>query len=255
MEFKVDRKQVRTWVAKEPSVRATKIKKGCERTMAAKFPEFLKLKKEGRSIKKWWFVTTGREFLKNCHPDAKFLFSDKWFRVFCNHKRISLRQKTNASQKTPDQFVNAITKFHQKFLHERIRGKFQLKDIANMDQTPFPLALDDNRIYDTVGAKEIWVRSGQSVLDKRQCTVQLTVFGGGVCRLRPTLIFRGTGLRISKEEKSNWDKRVKVFFLEKTWCDQTIMKCWINEEWGNMFFNPTTPESSGKILCADVHRA
>ena len=33
------------------------------------------------------------------------------------------------------------------------------------------------------------------------------------------------------------------------------MKCRINEEWGNMFFNPATPESSGKILCADVHRA
>ena len=33
------------------------------------------------------------------------------------------------------------------------------------------------------------------------------------------------------------------------------MKCWTNEEWGNMFFNPATPESSGKILCADVHRA
>ena len=44
-------------------------------------------------------------------------------------------------------------------------------------------------------------------------------------------------------------------FQEKAWCDQTIMKCWINEEWGNIFFNPTTPESSGKILCADVHRA
>ena len=194
MEFKVDRNQVRTWVAKEPSIRATKIKKRCERGMTAKFPgmekhlhtEFLKLKKEGRSIKKWWFVSTGREFLKNCHPDAKMLFSDKWFRGFCNCKRISLRRKTNASQKTPDQFVNAITKFHQKLLRERIRGKFQLKDIANMDQTPLPFVLDDNRTYDTVGAKKIWVRSGQSGLDKRQCTVQLTVFGDGVCRLRPT---------------------------------------------------------------------
>ena len=263
LEFKVDRKQVRTWVAKEPSIRATKIKRRCERVMAAKFPdmekhlhtEFLKLKKEGRSVKKWWFVTTGREFLKNCHLDAKFLFSDKWFRGFCNRKRISLRRKTNASQKTPDQLVNAITKFHQKLLCERIRGKFQLKDIANMDQTPLPFVLDDSRTYDTVGAKEMLVRSGQSGLDKRQCTVHLTVFGDGVCRLRPTLIFRGKGLRISKEEKSNWDKRVKVFFQEKAWCDQTIMKCWINEEWGNMFFNPANPESSGKIVCADVHRA
>ena len=168
-------KQVRTWVAKEPSIRATKIKKRCERGMVAKFPdmekhlhaEFLKLKKEARSIKKWWFVTTGREFLKYCHADAKLLLSDKWFRGFCNHKRISLRRKTNASQKTLDQFVNGITKFHQKLLRERIRGKFQLKDIANMDQTPLPFVLDDSRTYDTVGAKEISVRSGQSDLDKR----------------------------------------------------------------------------------------
>ena len=111
LEFKVDRNQVRTWVAKEPSIRATKIKKRCEKGMAVKFPdmekhlqtEFLKLKKEGRSIKNWWLVATGRELLKYCHPDAKFLFSDKWFRGFCNRKRISLRRKTNASQKTPDQ--------------------------------------------------------------------------------------------------------------------------------------------------------
>ena len=65
---------------------------------------------------------------------------------------------------------------------------------------PLPFVLDDNRTYDTVGAKEIWVCSGQSGLDKRQCTVQLTVFGDGVCRLRPTLIFWGKGLRISREE-------------------------------------------------------
>ena len=107
-----------------------------------------------------------------------------------------------------------------------------------MDQTPLPLVLDDNRTYDTVGAKEIWVRSGQSGLDKRQCTVKLTVFGNGVCRLRPTLIFRGKCLRISKEEKSNWGKRIKVLFQEKAWCDQTIMKCWINEEWEICFLIP-----------------
>ena len=94
LELKGHHKQVCTFVAKEPSIRATKIKKRCERGSAAKFhdmekhlhTEFLKLKKEGRSIKKWWFVTTGLEVLKNCHPDPKFLFSDKWFRGFCIRK-------------------------------------------------------------------------------------------------------------------------------------------------------------------------
>ena len=33
------------------------------------------------------------------------------------------------------------------------------------------------------------------------------------------------------------------------------MKSWINGEWGNIFFNRKSPGSSGKILCADVHKA
>ena len=107
LEFKVDRKQVHTWVAKEPSIRATKIKKRCERGMAAKFPDmekhlhtkFIKLKKEGGSIKKWWFLTTGREFLKNCHPDAKFYSLTNGLEVFAtaneflfNGKQTRLRR-------------------------------------------------------------------------------------------------------------------------------------------------------------------
>ena len=59
---------------------------------------------------------------------------------------------------------------------------FKLKDIANMDQTPLPFVLNDGRTYDAVGSKEMWVRSG---LDKRQFTVQLTIFDDGLCRLRP----------------------------------------------------------------------
>ena len=52
LHFKVDQKQVRIWVAKKPSIRAwsynssmiraTNIKKRCERCMAAKFPHMEK---------------------------------------------------------------------------------------------------------------------------------------------------------------------------------------------------------------------
>ena len=107
LEFKVDRTQVRTWVAKEPSIRAAKLKKRCERGMAAKFPDmekhlhtkFLKLKKEGHSIKKWWFVTTRRKFLKTCHLDANFYSLTNGLEVFAtaneflfNGKQTRLRR-------------------------------------------------------------------------------------------------------------------------------------------------------------------
>ena len=33
-----------------------------------------------------------------------------------------------------------------------------------------------------------------------------------------------------------------------------MMKKWISEQWGNIFINPPTTGSTGKILAADVHR-
>ena len=55
------------------------------------------------------------------------------------------------------------------------------------------------------GVKEVWAQSGQSSLDKRQVTVQLTVFADGVDSVRPTVIFRGKGLRISAKEKQSYE--------------------------------------------------
>ena len=85
--------------------------------------------------------------------------------------------------------------------------------------------------------------------------VQLTVFADGVDRFRPTVIFRGKGLRISAKEKQSYDRRVKVMYQGKAWCDQEIMKEWISTEWANPFKNPIGQNSDGKILIADVHRA
>ena len=69
-----------------------------------------------------------------------------------------------------------------------------------MDQVllPFVILMDDGMTYEEKGAKEVWTQSGPSGLDKRQATVQLTVFADGVPRVRPTNNFKGTGKRILK---------------------------------------------------------
>ena len=102
-----------------------------------------------------------------------------------------------------------------------------------MDQTPLPFVLDDGKTYDKKGVKEVWVQSGQAGLDKRQATVQLAVFSDWVARVRPTVIFRGKGFRISAKEKQSYRRRVKVMYQEKAWCDQEIMKEWISTELAN----------------------
>ena len=84
--------------------------------------------------------------------------------------------------------------------------------------------LDKGKSYDKKGVKEVWTQSGQSGLDKRQVTVQLTVFADEVDRVSPTATFRGKCLRISTKEKQSYDRRVIAMYREKAWCDQEIMK-------------------------------
>ena len=124
-----------------------------------------------------------------------------------------------------------------------------------MDRTPIQFIFDDGKAYNTSGEKDVSTSSGQSEFDKRQYTAQLIVFGDGVPRLKPLIIFRGKDLRIKKEEKQKWDKGVRVVFQENAWCDETVMLDWIKTDWGNFFTNPSTSGSDGKILIVDIHRA
>ena len=74
------------------------------------------------------------------------------------------------------------------------------------------------------------------ILEKK-CTVQLTVFADGVPKVKPLLIFKGTGLRIPDKEKQQYDSRVVVQFQENAWCDEKIMLFWVMHMWnpGNIF--------------------
>ena len=77
-----------------------------------------------------------------------------------------------------------------------IEERFGLHQIANMDQTPLPFSFTSGPTYDTTNSSTVWVRGEASGLDKRQSTVQLTVFADGEARVKPLLIFRGKGKRM-----------------------------------------------------------
>ena len=126
-----------------------------------------------------------------------------------------------------------------------------MKDIANMDQTPLLVAIDEGKTYADKGSSEVWCAIHGSGLDKRQCSVQLTIFEDGKPRKKP-VIFRGKGLRIKIKEQDAWDRRVKNLFQEMAWCDEPIMLDWTSQQWNNCFIKPPTNGSCGKILIADL---
>ena len=49
------------------------------------------------------------------------------------------------------------------------------------------------------------------------------------------LFFRGKGLHTNVAEKKQWNRRVNVVLQLKAWCDEAIMKRWIEEDWNYIF--------------------
>ena len=103
--------------------------------------------------------------------------------------------------------------------------------MANVDQIPLPFTFTNGSTYDNKGAKTVWVQGGSSGLDKRQCTVQLTLFTDGISHVKPMVIFRGTGKRITLTERLKYDRRVGVRFQENAWRDEPCMVNWIRNYW------------------------
>lgn len=167
--------------------------------------------------------------MSELHQDVAFHFSQGWFDRFKARNDISYRWATNVAQQKPADHEEKVRNFHQEIRRvaasaatefEGQLGQFRVSTIANVDQTPLPFTFNKGQGYD---AKTVWHHGAQSGLDKRQCTVQLTIFADGEPRVKPLLIFRGKGLGISQTEKRSTTTVLrsnsrKMPGAMKTWC-------------------------------------
>lgn len=216
-KFSLNTETIGRWVSNVEKIK--KSKKASKRvsfTRQCQFPdlekelydEYKKLRKQGFKVRGYWFKARARQLLKEMNPDSSFKFSESWSDGFKARHRISLRRATNVCQKSASDKLEAIQQFHKnirRFAHEprptRQVGRFNLEQIANVDQTPLPFTFASGGTYADTGDKTVWVRGGASSLDKRQCTAQITLFADGVPRVKPLLIFKGKGKRITLREK------------------------------------------------------
>lgn len=243
---------LRKWIRKEEEYR-DKWRQGQRRYSKGKLgqlPElelalverFIAIRNQGYKVKRPWFLVQARKLFIDLHKDdpllADFKFSKGWFTRFKKRHNISYRTPTNKAQEIPEHHVAAIQKFHLSLRqigitslskHEipsspelPVLGVFRLCDIANIDETPCSFDFLEGKTYNVQGNKTVWVKSTGSGLDKRQMTVQLTVFADGIGRVKPLVVFRGKGLRITAAEKKMLDHRVDVVFQENAWVDEGI---------------------------------
>ena len=160
----------------------------------------------------------------------------------------------HVAQKLPADKITKLKEFHPYLNHVRRVGKYDLPYLANMDQTPLPFILDDG-MWERQGSKDVCCKSGAPGLEICQATAQINVFGDGNPRVKPLIICKGKGLRISADEKTVWGSRVTVFIQENAWCDEQTMVKSIQFGWNCLFLTPSTPGSDGKTLVTNIQRA
>ena len=78
---------------------------------AALYQEYKELRRKGLKVKGYWFKLRARQLLTEMNPETSFKFLDKWFTAFKAQYKISLRCRTNTSQKAPEAKVQAIQSF------------------------------------------------------------------------------------------------------------------------------------------------
>ena len=78
--------------------------------------------------------------------------------------------------------------------------------------------------------------SAKMELDKRQTTVQLTIYVDGEHRVKPLVIFWGAG-----------STTIMVQFQKNAWCDEQLFLFWATHMWGRNV-------DTRKLLIVDNHR-
>ncbi|KAI5784099.1 hypothetical protein DFH27DRAFT_528641 [Peziza echinospora] len=132
-------------------------------------------------------------------------------------------------------------------------GRFSFSNIGNMDQIPLEFEFLSGATYASKGSTVVWIHGQGSGLDKRQATLQVTVFSETVNCVKPLLIFKGIGTQIIKREKYLWDPRVVVDFQENAWADEK--QCSVDLESPNHCTESILHNTVPRMLVLDVHMA
>ena len=128
--------------------------------------------KQEFKVKGSWFRIHAKQIMEGTNQGSPVSFSNSWFEVFKHRHKISLRRATNVSQKQTDDNREALQGIQwnicvlaRKGKQTRAVGKFERRQIANVDQTSLPFSFANGEMYADTGNKTVWVNRGASRLD------------------------------------------------------------------------------------------
>jgi hypothetical protein len=186
--------------------------------------------------------------------------SNGWLSGFNTRYAITDQARTNKKELPVVERLPLIRNFHQWFLHGVQRsspqtcpryGRYAATVLFHMDQIPLPFVLDSSRSLNGSG-RPCYIFQPPGDLDKRQASVQLCIRAEGDQIVRPALILRGTGMRMTQPERAVYELLspfISVYFQPKAWCDGQIALAWLDQ------FQEETAHLGDRVLGMDQHGA
>ena len=159
---------------------------------------------------------------------------------FCKRFEITDQAKTNKKEHPLATRLSTVQGFHSWLLYElqhsgEIRsekyGRFPGHLQFHCDQIPIPFVFGGTRSKNPRG-QQCRIAQPGSGLDKRQCTLHLTIRAEGEQIVKPILVFRGVGVGIRAEELVQYPENIKVVWQPKAWVDTSLFID-IIEDFGN----------------------
>jgi hypothetical protein len=176
--------------------------------------------------------------------------SSGWSSGFCKRYHITDQAKSNKKLLPLGERIPRIQKFHTWLIYglqcsgvqrDAKYGRFPPEYMFYCDQLPLPLVYGKSRSLNP-SATECWLAQPGDGLEKRQCTLHLTLRAAGRQICLPGIVFRGQGLRITEWEKSHYPPGVRVYFQPKAWVDTEVMKLITDD------FLEDTAEVDGEVI-------
>lgn len=107
----------------------------------------------------------------------------------------------------------------------RAVGRYHLSNICNLNETPLPFEYLSGNSYNTIGAKTVWVKDSRSGWDKRQASLVQCVFGDGVNKILPLVIFHGkcANTKPFREKQRKYHPGIIVEFNDTAYMNDKLL--------------------------------
>ena len=248
-KWKKDRVNILNQAMKEHTRLLTKGRKSKKHDELFKklLPKFRAAREKGRVVSFSWLYTHASNIHKELNPGADVRrLSPSVVVSFTRKFKIKMRRVQCRKQKPRSEGVADLMAWHTKLREGIIKtgpnlpfydskfGRYSPDRRFNVDQVPMPFAINLTQTYEEGGARRVqrnrrvWVAQPGAGLEKRQCSLQVC-FSPVTNSCRIAIVFRGTGKRISADEKASYHPSVDVYWQPCAWVDREVAQQWVKK--------------------------